>query len=127
MLRESLVQERVIALDQFEHAAVLVNDVVQIQLGFPFHRLSQLTIKPESLASVSILQTSVSGEHRASIYLHGLDVARLQPLPAKVLNQGFRTRIHQHPFDLRGQITPQPPSPGESKQFVIWHRRPEKI
>ena len=36
------------------------------------------------------------------------NVARLQPLAGKILNQSLRALILQHPFDLRGLVRPQP-------------------
>ena len=98
MLRESFVEEGVIALNQFEHAAVFAHDVTEKQFRLAAHGLTQLRIQlralraspavPEAASATLIARgTFVAGQHRAGLNRYGLDIAGLEPLAAEIFRQ----------------------------------------
>src|SRR3954464_11007561 len=109
---EPLVQKCVIALDQFQHAAVLPHDMAEIHFRFVAHGLAQLGIQLYALAASKVAAaatassliagfTTVALQDRTRIDRDRLDVASLEPLAAEVLHQTIRAAILQHPLHLR--------------------------
>ncbi len=45
MLRQSLIEERVVRIQQFHHAAVFAEDVLEEQFGFVLEALAQALVK----------------------------------------------------------------------------------
>ena len=68
MLGQPLVDERVVGVQQIDHAAVFMHDAAEEQLGLLAHRLPQIVVEIRERSG-----------HRAP----GLQRAQVQPLPAK--------------------------------------------
>ena len=77
VLREPLVQERVVGLEQVEHAAVFAQDALEKQLGFAAERLAQVVVEIGKQPQV--------GRDR-------FEVAQVQPLLGEVADERSRAR-----------------------------------
>ena len=94
-LRQRLVKERVIAGEQFQDVAIAAHHEAEVSLGLPFHRLAlgggHLFARDHAFA----------GQDFPRIECGLQDLARLEPLPAEVLNERVGPRVGEHPFHLR--------------------------
>src|SRR5262245_46411878 len=112
MLGQSLVDERVVRIEELEHAPILADDVLEKEFSLANHGRTQGRV--ERLVGAGVRrQGSYRAEH--------------EPLTGEVLNQGIRLRVLQHPPDLRLERAglTQLPLPGEREQLVVRHTRPE--
>ena len=85
VLRQPLVDERVVGRQELGDAAVLAHDVLEQELGLAPHRLPQVVVEIRELLDV---------RPRA------LQVAQEQPLAGEVLDERRRARIGEHSLDL---------------------------
>ena len=85
MLREPLVDERVVRIQQIEHAAIFADEAVEEQFRLALHRAG------ERLVVLRVQQ--VVGEDL-------IEILQTQPLRCKPRRQRFRSRIGEHPLDL---------------------------
>ena len=85
VLRQPLVQERVVRRQQLEHAPVLAQDAVQEQLGLAMKRGAQRFVQFGKQDFVRPLR---------------FEVAQEQPLRGEVRHHRFGARIGEHPPDL---------------------------
>ena len=85
MLGQALVQERVVGVQQIEHAAILADDALEEQLGFPLEGLPQVVVEVKEH-----LRTRPEPGH----------IADVQPLTGEVADQRLRARVGEHPLDL---------------------------
>ena len=85
VLRQPLVQERVVRVEQIEDAAILPDDAVEEQLGLAAEGLPQVVVKVEE-------QLGAGPEP--------VNVADLQPLAGEVAHQRLRPWIREHPLHL---------------------------
>ena len=83
--RQPLVDERVVGVEQVEHAAVLRDDALEEQLRFLAERLPQLVVEVREVAR---------RRHVA------LQVAQQQPLAGEVVGERPRLRVGEHAHDL---------------------------
>ena len=111
---EPLVDERVIGVEELQHAAVLVLDRLAEELGLLEHR------RPQRLVEIRE-QNRVGREI--------LELARLQPLSGEVLGQGAGPGVTEHPPGLGSQRidAPELSGGGQSKELVIGHAAPEEV
>jgi hypothetical protein len=112
--RQALVQERVAPVDEVEHAAVVPDNRLDEELGFPTHRQTQVVLELRELVAVARQR---------------LEGAELQPLAAEVLRQCMRLRIPQHPPDLERKDlrVAQRPRVGRLAELGVGHARPEEV
>jgi hypothetical protein len=73
VLREALVHEGVVAVEELHHAPVLAHDVVEVHLGLLLHVVAELVVE--------------IGEELL-VRRHELQVADLEPLAREVGNEG---------------------------------------
>ena len=85
VLRQPLVDERVVRVQQIDDAAIFADDAVEEQLDFAPHRLPQ-----------RIVEVGIDQRQRA----RALQAAQVQPLAGEVLRQRLGPRILQHAADL---------------------------
>ena len=114
MLRQPLVEERVIRVQEVADRTVLAQHVLEEHRGLGFHRLAKLGRPFLELVRIR---------------LHGVEVARLEPLAGEVRGEGGRARIGEHPIDLgfKHARVAQPAGFGERQQLLVRHRAPEEI
>ena len=111
---QALVEEGVIGVQQLEHAAVILDDIPNKQLGLAAHRLAQALV-----------------EHREALQVRPdhVDILELEPLPGEILDQRGRLLIAQHPFDLSleyGRLA-QTALSGDSQELGVGHAAPQKV
>ena len=85
MLRETLVEERVIGAQQIEHAAIFFHHTLEQQLG----------LAPEGLTEVVV----EIGEQPVVRFV-AVEIAQVQPLCREVVHQCDRARVREHPAHL---------------------------
>ena len=85
MLRQPLVDERVVGVQQVEHAAILAHDAVEEQLGLALEGLPQVVVEVGEDEQIGIPVAQLAQE---------------QPLSGEVGDQRLRSRIGEHPPDL---------------------------
>ena len=85
MLREPLVDERVVGREEIEDAPVFAHDAVEEQLHFAAHRLTQ-----------RIVEVRIDHRQRSG----ALQTAQVEPLAGEILGEGIGARIFQHALDL---------------------------
>ena len=85
MLGQPLVQERVIGVQQVDHAAILADDALEEQLRLPLEGLAQVVVEVE--------------QHFRTRLMHG-HIADEQPLAGEVLDERLRARVREHPPHL---------------------------
>ncbi len=73
MLRQPLVEERVVRLDESAHAAILAQHAVEEELGFLPERLPQVVVEVPKKIGAGIDR---------------VDVAQPQPLPGEIASRG---------------------------------------
>ena len=81
MLRQPLVEERVVGIQQFHHAAILAHDVLEEQLGLALEALAQALVE-------------LGEDVRIGLLLR--EIAQVEPLPGEIRDQRFGARIVQH-------------------------------
>src|SRR6185436_1434849 len=79
---ETLVDERVIRVEQLDERAVLADDGVEEQLGLSAQRPPQVGVEARRFG------------------LDGGQVAKIQPLASEVLNERARLAVRDHSLDL---------------------------
>ena len=85
VLRQSLVDERVVGRQQLEQAPILLHQMVKEELGLPSHRLLEL------LVEVGV------GAH---VRMQPVEVGQPKPLGREPCGKRLGTRVGQHPVDL---------------------------
>ena len=113
MLRQPLVDERVVGGHQIEHAAILGHDAADEQLELALERLSQVVVE---VGKVVLVRRGVA------------KISDLQPLPGEVVHQRARAWIGEHPANLRvehGRLA-ELTATGDVEQFVIGNAAPQK-
>ena len=81
--RESLVQIRVVGVEQLEHAAALAQDLGEQELGLVPKRRAQVRVE------VGVLRRNL------------VELAQLQPLAGEVLDEPLRAFVGEQSLDLR--------------------------
>ena len=113
VLGQALVQERVVRLQQVEHAAVLAQDALEQQLRLLAEGLPQVVVEVGE-------QAQVRGDR--------IQVAQVQPLAREVAHQALRARVGQHaadlPFEHLGLA--QLAALGQVEQLVVRDAAPEE-
>ena len=114
MAGQPLVEERVLAIQEIEDAAVLPDHALQEQLGLPAHGEAQVVLERG--------ETFPVGRDR-------LQGAELEPLPAEGLHEGTGPGVLEHPTDLRGQDggIVEGALSGGAEQLLVGHAGPEEI
>ncbi len=114
MLRQALVEEGEVGVEEVEHAAVLADDALEEQLRLLLHR------RPQFL---------VEGGEEGGVGGEALQVARLEPLAGEVVGQGAGARVFQHAPHLRLQhaAAAQRALAGQAEQLVVGHAAPEEV
>ncbi len=82
---QALVDERVVRIQQIEHAAILAHDAVEQQLGFALERLPQIVVEVRKHQEVGVPVPQLAQE---------------QPLSGEIGDERARPRVVQHPSDL---------------------------
>src|SRR5262249_40839527 len=90
--REPFVEKRVIAVEKFQRAAVLAQDVIEVELRLLLHIVGELAAEFGEPARVGSDQP---------------DVAQLQPLPGEILRQRPSLAVADHALDLRLEVFSQ--------------------
>ncbi len=85
VLGQALVQERVVRLQQVEHAAILAQDALEQEFR---------------LLSEGLPQVVVEVGEQAQVRSDRIQVAQVQPLAREVAHQASRARVGQHAADL---------------------------
>ena len=112
MPREHVVEEGVVGVEQLQHAAVLPEDVREVPLRLPAHRVPQGVVE--------------AGEE-VRVRGHPAELAELQPLADEVLHERVGPRVVQHPDHLPAQVGPQRPLASLAEQLVVGHAAPEEV
>ena len=86
MLREPLVQERVVGVQQLHRAAVVAQDVAEKHFGFAAEALADVVVEIR--------------EHQQVGRDLRLQVSELQPLAGEVADEGVRALVRDHPLHL---------------------------
>ena len=112
--RETLVQERVAAVDEIEDAAILPDDRLEEELRLAAHRQPQVVFELRELVAIPRQR---------------FERAELQPLAAEVLGECLRLRIPQHPPHLEGEDLriAQRARIGRPPKFGVGHARPQEV
>ena len=111
--RESIVDERVVGVEQVEDAAVLAHDALEEQLRLAAERLPQPVVE-------------VGEEHLRRP--RRLQVPELQPLADEVVGQGPGAVVGQHPAHLPPELSGvgQRAARRRVEQLVVGHAAPEE-
>ena len=114
MLRQRLVQECVVRVDQFEHRAVAGEQVGE---------------EPDGLLVQVGADLGEGREVPLALLVVGVEVADLQPLAGELGGQAAGPLVADHPPRLRGQHVGvvEPARGGQPRQLVVGHRGPEEI
>jgi hypothetical protein len=110
---ETLVEERVVGVEQLPHAPVLPKNARDEQLGLPPEGLAQGVVEMAKQKRVGLLQVHVSEK---------------EPLRGEVLHERIRFRVGQHAPDLGIQDVrvAQLPRFGPIEQLRVRKTAPEK-
>ncbi len=81
MLRQPLIEEGVIGVQQFQQAVVLAQYILEEQRRF---------------RTEGLLQGLVEFRKHVGIRFGQFQIAQIQPLPREIIHQGLRPRIVQH-------------------------------
>src|SRR5262249_56594723 len=113
MPREPFIHERVIGIQQIQHASVLTNDAGKQQFRFAAERLSDVVVEV--------------WEHQ-KIRCDLVQIAQLQPLSGEFVQQRVGAFIRDHSADLRFEHTrlTQAAGGGESQQLVVGEAAPKQ-
>jgi hypothetical protein len=122
--REPFVEKGVIAIDEFGDAAIRPDQMLEIHLGLAAHELTKGTVKLDPAVAIG---ARVPAQDGAGVDWHGFDVARLEPLTGEVAHKSLRLGVLQHSLDLSAKVAPQFVVVRQSKEFLVGHRRPQKI
>ena len=85
VLRQALIEERVVGPQQVEHAAVLLDDALEKELGLLTEGPPQIVVEHREHPPI--------GHNRG-------EIPQIQPLSGEVVDQRFRARVRQHPPNL---------------------------
>ena len=113
VLRQPLVDEGVVRIEELEQAAVLPHDRPEELLGLPAHRSSQVVVEPGESASIG----------------RGLlEPAQLKPLAGEVFDKCPRLVVLEHADGLRHDLRiGRQFAPGRgTKEPVVGHAAPEE-
>src|SRR5688572_6714379 len=113
MLREALVDERVVGRQELVDAQVLAHDVLEQELGLAPHGATQVVVEVRELLDV---------RPRA------LQVAQEQPLAREILDERRRSWIGEHAADLliENALVAQFVLPSELEELVVGRRAPQE-
>ncbi len=110
MARQPFVHERVVGVEQVDHASVFADDAFEQHLSFAAERLPQVLVE--------ILRGR----------LHVREIAQVEPLAGKIVRQRLRLRIGEHPLHLLledlGIV--ELPLGGDIEQLVVRNAAPEE-
>src|SRR5438552_407025 len=95
-----------------QNAAVFAKNVLEEQLRLFLHRRAEVFIELRE-------ELGVGRDLR--------QLAEREPLAGKVLHEGDRLGVLQHPLYLSLQILPQLTIERQAEQLIVRHRAPEKI
>ena len=110
---KTLVDERVIRCQQFEHGPAFAQNAIEKHLGFRAHGLAQV-----------IVEIRINRSFRGFI----LQRSQTEPLSGEILDQFLRARVRQHPFHLLLEHVGlfQFSLSGKVDQFLVWEIAPQK-
>ena len=114
---EPLVDKRVVGIQQIDHAAVLVDDALDEQLGFFAESLPQIVVE--------------IGEHR-TVGTWLCKSRRFSHWPAKFVTSASERGIGQHPLDLLfedgriAQLVLARPASSSSSSGMLLHRKNDR-
>src|SRR6266496_3395054 len=114
MSSQPFVQEGKISVEEIQNAAVFLDDRFKEKLGLLEHRRAEGFIE---------------GGEQAGVRRGGFQAAQFQPLAGKVINQGVRFSVLQHPANLRFQdrLFVQLILPSLLEQLVVGHAAPQEV
>ena len=113
VLRQPLVHERVVRVEQIQHRAVLAQHALEQQLRFPLERLAQVVVEVREHGDVGV---------------GVLQLPEKEPLVGEVGDQRPRLRVGQHPARLlleHGRLV-QLAVDRQLQQLVVRNRRPQE-
>ena len=111
---ELLVDERIVRVEELEHAAILAQRAADKQLGLALERLHQREV---------VIRITLRIDHDLG------HAAEIQPLRGEVVDERFaRARIGEHALDLLLEhlLIAQLPSLGERQELVVGDAGPEE-
>src|SRR5262245_23930152 len=113
MLREPLVEKRVVGTQQIAHASVLAQNAVDEELGLLAKRLTEVVVE------VGI---------QANVRVDRCEVAQPEPLPGEVARDVVRARIGEHSADMALEHiwSMELAANGRIEQRVIRNAAPDK-
>ena len=108
---QPLVEKRVVRAKQVLDRPVLAQLALEEQLGFAGHCI------PERRVELELLRGLLRAE-----------IANLQPLSGKVIEEAFRPGVCEHPAHLLQQHVPitQLQALGDLQQLLVWNALPEE-
>ena len=112
VLRQPLVHEAEVGVQEVEDAAILAEDRLEEQLALADHARPQIVVEAGELLGI------------------GRDVRQLpgrQPLAREVLDEGGRLRVREHPPHLGIEVASQLSPARQGKQLVVGHAAPEEV
>ena len=112
MLREPAVDEGVIRVEEFQHAAIFLHDGLEEQLRLALHRGAQRFIEVRE---------------RLLVRRDQFHVAQLEPLPGEVVHERMRPRILEHTPHLRLEIRAKRAARGLGEERVVRQAAPKKV
>ena len=114
VLRQPLIDERVVRGQQVDHVAVFADDAVEEQLGFAAHGLQQIAVE------VGIEE---------QIRLRVVQVAQIQPLPGETGGQRVGAWIGEHALHLllQHRLVRQLTLTGQVQKLLIRRAAPQKV
>ena len=113
MVREALVEKRVIGVEQVRDGPVLAEDALDKQLGFPAHCLPEVVVEIDEAPRIR---------------RDGLEAAQVEPLRGEVGDEILRPVVGEHAADLGVEFRgiPQIAARGGVEQRVVGQAAPEK-
>jgi hypothetical protein len=113
MLREPLVDERVVRPQQIQHAPVFPQDALEEELGFP----------PEGVP-----QILVEVREQPHVRRDRIEVAQVQPLRCEIRDQRFSARVREHAthLALENHRFAKPARDRQVQQLVVRDAAPQK-
>ena len=114
MLRQIVVQKRVVGVEQRQDRAVVLQEVSEEEDRLLLHRPTQ---------------GGERGKHLLTLLVVLCEAVHVEPLRAEFLREPPRLPVAEHPPCLREQDLRlvQPPGRGRLEQFCIGQRRPKEI
>ncbi len=113
MFGEPLIQERIVGIQQVEHAAILADDALEEHLRLALEGHAQIVVEVEQQ-----LRTRLQPGH----------VADVQPLAGEVVDQRLRARVRKHAPHLLPQNARivQRPLDGHVHELVVRNAAPQE-